>query len=63
MLELVLTVCSIVGADCRMEPVPLQANTNMRACMMASQIEGAKFVQQNPNYFIKRAVCRPAKTA
>ena len=46
-----------------MEPVPLEASTNMRACMMASQIEGAKFVQRNPNYFIKRAVCRPAKTA
>ena len=63
MLELVLTVCSLVGSDCRAEPVSLQANTSMLGCMMASQFEGAKFVQQNPNYYIKRAVCRPAKTA
>ena len=63
MLELVLTVCLIQGTDCRSEPVPLLPNTGMVACMMASQVEGAKWVQRNPNYYIKRAVCRPAKIA
>ena len=61
MLELVLTVCSIVqGANCRLEPLPLQADTSLIGCMMASQIEGAKWVQHNPNYYIQRATCRRA---
>jgi hypothetical protein len=62
MLELILTVCTIVqGANCRTEPMLLQANASMTACLMASQIEGAKWVQQNPNYYIQKATCRPAK--
>jgi hypothetical protein len=62
MLELILTVCTIVqGASCRSEPVMLQTNTSMTACLMASQIEGAKWLQQHPNYYIQKATCRPAK--
>jgi hypothetical protein len=61
MLELVLTVCSIVhGANCHQEPLPLQADTSLIGCMLASQIEGAKWVEHNPNYYIQRASCRPA---
>ncbi len=64
MLELVFTVCSIVqGADCRqLPPLPLKADTHIIACIMASQIEGAKWVQTHPNYYIARATCQPAKT-
>jgi hypothetical protein len=59
-LELILTVCSIVqGANCHTEM--LQSEASMTACMMASQIEGAKWVQQNPNFYIQKATCRPAK--
>jgi hypothetical protein len=62
MLELVLTVCTIVqGAACRSELMVLQNGASMVACMMASQIEGAKWVQEHPNYYIQKATCRPAK--
>ena len=62
MLELVFTVCSIVqGAACRLEPLALQDNTGLVGCMIASQIEGAKWIQNNPNYYIQKAMCRHAK--
>ena len=62
MLELILTVCTIVqGANCRTEPLMLQSQTGMVGCLIASQIEGAKWVQQNPNYYIQKMTCRPAK--
>ena len=61
-LELVFTVCTIVqGANCRSEPVMLQSEASMVACIMASQIEGAKWVLRNPNFYIQKATCRPAK--
>ena len=62
MLELVFTVCSIVqGAACLLEPLTLQEHIGLVGCMMASQVEGAKWVQHNPNYYIQKATCRPAK--
>jgi hypothetical protein len=45
-----------------MEPLMLQENTSLIGCLMASQIEGAKWVEHNPNYYIQRATCRRAKT-
>jgi hypothetical protein len=64
MLELVFTVCSIVqGAGCReLNPMPLQENTHMIACLMASQIEGARWVEAHPNFYIARSKCQPART-
>lgn len=63
MLELVFTVCTIVqGANChQLHPVTLQENTPTIGCVMASQIEGAKWVERHPNYYIARATCQPAK--
>ena len=62
MLELVFTVCSIVqGAHCHaLQPVRLDENTLMIGCMIASQFEGAKWVETHPNYYITRATCQPA---
>ena len=63
MLELVFTVCSIVhgGANCHaLQPVRLEENTMMIGCVMASQFEGAKWVETHPNYYITRATCQPA---
>jgi hypothetical protein len=62
MLELVFTVCSFVeGAKCReLPPVPLQEETVMIVCMIASQIEGAKWADTYPNFWIQRATCQPA---
>jgi len=62
MLELVFVVCSIVeGATCReLSPIPLEPNTLVVACLMATQIEGAKWAQTHPNHYIQRATCRPA---
>ena len=56
MLELAITVCSIVqGANCHaLEPVRLEENTMMIGCMMASQFEGAKWVETHPNFYITR---------
>lgn len=64
MLELIFTVCSVVqGAGCHdINPMPLQENTHMIACLMASQIEGAKWVEAHPNFYIARSKCRPAHT-
>lgn len=40
MIALMLSVCSIVeGAACReIQPIPLQPNTTMMGCLMASQV-------------------------
>lgn len=63
MLELVLTVCSLVhGAACRdLNTIPL-GQASMIACVFASQIEGAKWVQDHPNFYIARATCQPANS-
>ncbi len=62
MFALILSVCSIVeGAACReLPPIPLQPSTTMMGCLMASQVEGAKWVMEHPNHYIQRATCRPA---
>jgi hypothetical protein len=62
MLELVFTVCSIVsGANCKeLQPMKLEDNNMMVACLMASQYEGAKWVSEHPNFYIQRAKCQPA---
>ena len=62
MLELVFTVCSIVqGANCHEEqPIRLDENAQMIACMLASQFEGARWVSTHPNYYVVRATCQPA---
>jgi hypothetical protein len=62
MLELVFTVCSIVqGANCHeLSPVPLQPETMMIGCIIASQVEGAKWVDSHPNFYVQRATCQSA---
>ena len=61
MFALILSVCSLVeGAACQeLPPIPLQPNTTIMGCMMASQFEGAKWVMEHPNHYITRATCRP----
>jgi hypothetical protein len=61
-LQLVFSVCSIVeGASCHeLPPMPLQENTTLIACAMASQIEGAKWVAAHPNQYVQKARCEPA---
>jgi hypothetical protein len=61
-LQLIFSVCSIVeGASCHeLPPIPLQENTTVIACLMASQIEGAKWVAAHPNQYIQKATCEPA---
>jgi hypothetical protein len=62
LLQLVFSVCSILeGAACHeLPPMPLQQNTTAIACLMASQIEGAKWVAAHPNQYIQKARCEPA---
>jgi hypothetical protein len=61
MIELVLTVCSLLqGAACRdLNTIPL-GQVSMTTCVVASQIEGAKWVQDHPNFYVARATCQPA---
>lgn len=61
MLELVFVVCSILeGQSCRqLPPIPLEPNTHMVACVMASQIEGVRWIESHPNHYIQRATCKP----
>lgn len=62
MLELVFTVCSIVqGAKCEQLP-PIELQTpSMMACMISTQLEGARWVGEHPNHYIQRATCQPAR--
>ena len=63
MIELVLTVCTVVqGADCRHEPIPIQGSVGMVECLMASQIEAARWIEHNPTFYVRRITCRPANT-
>ncbi len=60
MLQLVFSVCSIVeGASCH-ELLPLNEGTTMVGCLMASQVEGAKWAAAHPNQYIRRITCEPA---
>jgi len=60
-IALILSVCSIVeGAACReLPPIPLEPQTTMMGCLIASQVEGAKWVVDHPNFYVHRATCRP----
>ena len=65
MLELVLTVCSLVqGASCHTLRIPLKEHTQLTGCAIAAQIEGAKWVSRHPNYYVGRVTCAsPRKSA
>jgi hypothetical protein len=62
MLEIVFTVCSLVqGASCReLNAIPLQESASVLNCMFATQLEGAKWIESHPNFYIQRATCQPA---
>jgi hypothetical protein len=65
-MALVLSVCSIIeGAACReLPPIPLQPNTSMMGCLLASQVEGAKWINEHPNFYVHRVTCQgPGKPA
>ncbi len=59
---LIFTVCSILhGANCReLSLLPLDANTPVIGCAIASQMEAAKWVIGHPNYYVQKATCEPA---
>lgn len=63
MFELILTVCTIVaGASCREEnPIQLHEHVGMMGCLVASQVEGAKWAEAHPNYYIAKYTCQPAR--
>jgi hypothetical protein len=62
MIQLVFSVCSIVeGAACHeLPPVPLKEGASMVRCLMASQVEGAKWAAAHPNQYIRNIRCEPA---
>ena len=61
MFALILSVCSLVeGAACReLPPIPLQPSTTIVGCLMASQVEGAKWINDHPNFYIRKVTCAP----
>lgn len=61
--ELVFTVCSVVaGAACHQaNPIPLEEHVGLMGCLVASQIEGAKWTGAHPNFYVTRYTCQPAK--
>ncbi len=61
-LQLVFSVCSLVeGATCHeLPPIPLQEGTSIIGCVIASQIEGAKWALAHPNQYVTKATCEPA---
>jgi hypothetical protein len=64
MYQLVLTVCSLVqGAQCRELPaIPLEASISPMTCVVASQIEGAKWISEHPNFYLHRMTCEAKST-
>ncbi len=60
---LIFHVCSIVvGANCHdLSPLPLLPGVGPIGCMIASQVEGAKWVTAHPNFYVSRATCAPAR--
>lgn len=62
MYELIFTVCSFVqGVQCRELPsIAIEQGGTPYACVMASQIEGAKWIDDHPNFYINRMTCQPA---
>jgi hypothetical protein len=61
-LQFVFSICSIVeGAACHdLPPMPLREGTTVIGCLMASQVEGAKWVAAHPNQYIRKITCEPA---
>ena len=61
MIQLVLTICSIlVGGKCYTDtPIPLQEGTGMIGCIIAGQVEGAKYTEAHPNFYIGKYTCEP----
>jgi hypothetical protein len=61
--ELIFTVCSVVaGATCReANPIPLEQHVGLMGCLIASQVEGAKWVETHPNFYVSKYTCQPAK--
>ena len=61
MIALIFSVCSIVeGASCHeLLPIQLRPEATMVGCLLASQIEGAKWVVDHPNFYVQRATCQP----
>jgi hypothetical protein len=43
-----------------LSPVPLEANTPLIGCAIASQVEGAKWAWNHPNFYVQKATCQPA---
>lgn len=60
MIELVLTVCSLVQrAACReLDAIP-RGNAPVTACVFASQSKAR--TGEHPNFYVQRATCQPAK--
>lgn len=58
-MEIVFTVCSIlIGAHCFiLDPMPLQEGAGMMGCMIAGQVEGAKYTLGHPNYYVSKYTC------
>jgi hypothetical protein len=38
---------------------PSTTDTTMVGCLMASQIEGAKWIVDHPNFYIRKVTCQP----
>jgi hypothetical protein len=43
-----------------MPSVPLKEGASMVRCLMASQVEGAKWAAAHPNQYIRNIRCEPA---
>ncbi len=62
-LQLVFVVCSLLegGGACRaLPPIVLQEDTTLIGCVIASQVEAARYVAAHPNHQVVRATCEPA---
>jgi hypothetical protein len=64
MYELVFTVCSVlIGASCReVNPIQLEEHVGLMGCLVASQVEGARWAETHPNFYVAKYTCQHAKT-
>ena len=61
MYELILTVCTLVqGAHCKdLASVKIDSSSTPMACLVASQMEGANWINEHPNFYLHKVTCQP----
>lgn len=56
MLEVILTMCTLVG-QCRTAHIPVDEGVGVMACMMQSPVTVSLYLNEHPGWYAKRWKC------